>query len=92
MTIEAVTHLANKAVPTIYELKTCSGYVAQAPKHGQSRTVLWYMRVTYEFLKKVVLDQPKCLFELLNKVAAAVKPYSNQITVIGCLDENDFFI
>ncbi|KAH8234250.1 hypothetical protein KR038_004855, partial [Drosophila bunnanda] len=89
--IEAASYLAKNIVPTVYDLNKCTGYVVASPANSAKRTLFWYAKVTFEFLRKVVLDQPKCLLPLLDKVTVAVKPYVDQIATIGCLDEDDFF-
>ncbi|XP_016967803.1 uncharacterized protein LOC108036303 [Drosophila biarmipes] len=90
--IETISSLANKIVPTFYELKQCSGYVSLELPIGKGRKITWYLKVTYEFFKKLVFDEPKCLHNLLSKIAHTVKPYAEQISVLGCLDENDFIV
>ncbi|KAH8375234.1 uncharacterized protein LOC110178314 [Drosophila serrata] len=89
--IEAATQLARNIVPTVYEINKCTGYVVESPGNGGKKTLFWYAKITFEFLKKLVLDQPKCLLNLLDKVIVTLKPYVEQIGSIGCLDENDYF-
>ncbi|KAH8284516.1 hypothetical protein KR018_002455 [Drosophila ironensis] len=88
--IEALTNLGNKIIPTIYDLKKCSGY--QTIQSNGKRKVTWYLRNIYEFAKKLVLDKPKCLQDLLNRLAKALKPYADQAGEFSCLDGDDFFI
>ncbi|EDX07397.1 uncharacterized protein LOC6734809 [Drosophila simulans] len=90
--IETLTSLANKIVPTVYELKQCSGYVSLEPPNGKDRKITWYLKVSYEFFKKMVFDEPKCLHSLLTKLGATIKPFAEQISGLGCLDEEDYII
>ncbi|XP_033151548.1 uncharacterized protein LOC117135462 [Drosophila mauritiana] len=90
--IETLTSLANKIVPTVYELKQCSGYVSLEPPNGKDRKITWYLKVSYEFFKKLVFDEPKCLRSLLTKLGATIKPFAEQISGLGCLDEEDYII
>ncbi|XP_016928202.2 accessory gland protein Acp53Ea [Drosophila suzukii] len=90
--IETITSLTNKIVPTFYELKKCSGYVVLEQPNGKGRKITWYLKVTFEFFKKLAFDKPECLHNLISQIAQRVKPYTEQITLLGCLDENDFII
>ncbi|EDW91882.1 uncharacterized protein LOC6531367 [Drosophila yakuba] len=90
--IETLTTLADGVIPTVYELKQCSGYVSLEPPNGSHRKVTWYLKITYEFFKKLVFDEPRCLHSLLNKLAVTIKPYAEQISALGCLDEEDYII
>ncbi|XP_016988718.1 uncharacterized protein LOC108051217 [Drosophila rhopaloa] len=90
--IETFSNLANKVVPTVYELMKCSRFVSLDPPIGKRRKVTWYLKVVYEFFKRIVFDEPKCLHDLLNKIAKEIKPYAEQIGGLGCLDDDDFII
>ncbi|EDV55717.1 uncharacterized protein LOC6548353 [Drosophila erecta] len=90
--IQTLTTLANKIVPTVYELSQCSGFVFLEPPNGKQRRVTWYLKISYEFFKKLVFDEPRCLHSLLNKLAFTIKPFAEQISVLGCLDEEDYII
>ncbi|KAH8308935.1 hypothetical protein KR059_003484 [Drosophila kikkawai] len=88
--IEASSALARKIVPTIYEINLCTGFVAEPPAKGSKRDLLWFAKSIYAFFKKSVIDQPKCLRNLLDITAATIKPFSEQIVSLGCLDEDDY--
>ncbi|KAH8290593.1 hypothetical protein KR054_004359, partial [Drosophila jambulina] len=88
--IESVSAVARRVVPTIYDINQCTGYQAKPPPNGVRRNILWYVKTALQFLKKVVLEQPKCLLTLLDKLSATLKPYVSQISSIGCLDEDDY--
>ncbi|KAH8253836.1 hypothetical protein KR032_007069, partial [Drosophila birchii] len=89
--IESASNLARNIFPTFYELNKCSGFVQTPPPNGV-RSLLWYAKIIYDFFSKLVLDQPKCLLNLLNKVTGILKPYANEFSIIGCLDDEDFFV
>ncbi|EDV37451.1 uncharacterized protein Dana_GF13450 [Drosophila ananassae] len=89
--VEVLSSLATKTIPTIYQLKKCSGFVAIDAPNGRMR-ITWYLRNIYEFGKSLVIDQPKCVEKLLTSVALLVKPYAEQIAELACLDEDDFII
>ncbi|XP_017107998.2 uncharacterized protein [Drosophila bipectinata] len=89
--IEAMSSLAIKVIPTIYQVKKCSGFVTiDAPK-GRTR-ITWYLRNIYEFGRTLVIGQPRCLERLLRQIGLFVQPYSDQVSELGCLDEDDYII
>ncbi|XP_017077757.1 accessory gland protein Acp53Ea [Drosophila eugracilis] len=89
--IGTLTSLSIKVIPTVYELKKCSGFDVLPPSTGK-RNITWYLKTTYEFFKKIVFDEPQCLQGLLTKIALTIKPFAEQINELGCLDEADYII
>lgn len=91
MAIEALSSLATKVIPTVYELKKCSGFVTIDAPNGKRR-ITWYLRNIYEFGKSLVIDQPKCAENLLTSIGLHIRPFAEQVSKLNCLDEDDFII
>ncbi|XP_022225232.1 accessory gland protein Acp53Ea [Drosophila obscura] len=88
--VEAVAKLISNIIPAIYEMQICSFYTALPPKDGNRKSAMWYIKNLYRFFKKLVLDKPKCLKLLVTQATDLIKPYSEQIEKLQCLEEKDY--
>ncbi|BFG06454.1 uncharacterized protein DMAD_04962 [Drosophila madeirensis] len=88
--VETVAKVITNVIPAVYEMQICSFYTALPPKDGKRKSGLWYMKNIYRFFKRLVLERPKCLRLLVTQATDLIKPYSEQIEKLACLDEKDY--
>ncbi|XP_033247592.1 uncharacterized protein LOC117188208 [Drosophila miranda] len=90
--VEAVAKVVTNVIPAVYEMQICSFYTALPPKDGKPKSSIWYLKNIYLFFKKLVLNNPKCIKLLVTQATELIKPYSEQIEELECLQEKDYIL